>query len=84
MNGFHESLLFKPPEDVINCSFAYEQAFGFTKLPLYFVAIHSSVAYVVKDGQFEKALAGLVCPVFEEDGVHRYYGKQILVDVNAI
>jgi hypothetical protein len=25
----------------------------------------------------------LVCPVFEEDGVHGYYGKQILVDVNA-
>jgi len=82
LRGLHKSLLFEPPEDVVNCSFAYEQALGFAKLSFYFVAIHSSVAYVVKDGQHEKPLAGLVCPVFEEDGVHRHYDKRILVPVN--
>ncbi len=63
MSGFYKSLLFEPPEDVINCSFAYEQTFGFTKLPLYFVAIHPSVAYVVEDIKHENAFSSLICPV---------------------
>jgi len=83
LNGFHEPLLFESPENTVNRSFAYEQALGFAKFSFYFVAIHSSVTYVVEDGQDEKAFAGLVCPVFEECSVHGYYDKQILVPVNT-
>ena len=84
LNGFNEPLFFESSENAVNCSFAYEQAFGFAKLSFYFVAVHSSVTYVVEDGKFQKALAGLFCPVFEEDSVHGCYNKQILVPVNAI
>ena len=75
LSGLDKPLLFEPPEDAIYRSFAYEQAFGFTKLSLYFVAVHSPVAYVIEDSQFEKSLAGMVCPVFEEYGIHKHYDK---------
>ena len=73
--GCYKTLFFESPEDTINCSFAHEQTFGLAKLSLYFIAVHSPVAYVIKDSQFEKPLAGLVSPVFEEDGVHGHYDK---------
>lgn len=71
----YKSLFFESPENTVNCSFAYKQAFGLTKLSLYFIAVHSAIAYVIKDGQFEKSLADLVCPVIKKYVGHRDYDK---------
>ena len=68
-------MFFKASENAVNCSFTYEQAFGLTKLSLYFVTIHSTIAYVIQDGQFEKSLADLVCPVIEKYIGHWDYDK---------
>ncbi len=71
----YKTLFFESPEDAINCPFAHEQTFGLTKFPLHFVTVHSSVVYVVKDSYFEKALANLICPVFEKYCIHKRYDK---------